>query len=155
MPFTDTPDPIIANLTDLGREMFARATMGELKFIAYGFDVGRGGYSESNPVKITPVLNNSTELEDSIFPEDGSKKPVELIEKFHPTTLIANCRLAREDVESGLGEIGLWAKVTERSNTADPVVPAVDGLFLLALGHFPIIVKTQRSVVLFRILVQF
>jgi len=155
MPFTDTPDPIIANLTDQGRTMFARSTIGELKFVVYGFDVGRGGYAEDNPVHITPVLTNSIELEDKIFPTDDSKKPVELIERLQPTTLIANCRLSRDEVLAGIGEIGLWAKVIERAEDADPSVPLVDELFLLAIGHFPLIVKTHRSVILFRILVQF
>jgi len=126
-----------------------------LNFVVYGFDVGRSGYLDANPVKILPVLNNSVALDDMIFPSDGSKKPIELVERLHPTTLVANCRLGPDDVISALGEVGLWGKVTYRSENADPSVPAVDSLFLLALGHFPIIVKTNRNVILFRVIVQF
>lgn len=68
MPFTDTPDSIYALLTDLGRHNLARAALGEISTQVTGFDVGRSGYQDLNPVKIIPIDTSQSTLIDHFFP---------------------------------------------------------------------------------------
>ncbi len=150
MPFTDTPDPIIANLTDLGRTNFARVALGEISFEVRGFSVGRGGYNDTNPVKITPLDPTLTALEDQYFPVSGYKV-LTLVEYPTTKTYVANCRLASSDAIQALGEIGLWAEIVY--SDADP--GEVGTTFLLAIGHFPMITKTLRQAIVYRMILQF
>ena len=150
MPFIDTPDPIIGNLTDLGRTNFARALLGEVSFEVRGFAVGRGGYNDTNPVKIKPLNTSLLTLEAQVFPPVGIA-PIVLIEYISPKTFVANCRLGSSEAVSSLGEIGLWAEIVYSS--VDP--GEVGTQFLMAIGHFPIIAKTLRQEIVFRIIIQF
>lgn len=148
--FTDTPDPIIANLTDTGRTNFARMTLGEISFILDGFAVGRGGYNATNPVHITPLVTSSTTLDDQFFPLTGTKA-LEAIETPYPQTIVANCRLAKDEAVAALGEIGIWAQIIYSA-----VNPSEVGTtFLLGLSHFPIMTKTLRQAILYRVILQF
>jgi hypothetical protein len=150
MPFLDAPDPITAILTDLGRINLARAALGELSFTADSFAVGRGGYSMVNPVKITPLQPGLTALEDHYFPTSPGTKPIENLEFPTPKTLVANCRLARDDAQAGLGEIGLYCKIVYST------VPSEIGtLFLFAIAHYPLWTKTNKQVVVYRVITQF
>lgn len=148
--FTDTPDPILAQLTDEGRTNFARMTLGEISFTLDGFAVGRGGYNSTNPVHITPIVGSLTALEDQFFPTSGTKA-VEAIERPYESTVVANCRLARDDAVSALGEIGVWATIIY--SLVNP--SEVGTQFLLAVSHFPIVTKTLRQAILYRVIIQF
>lgn len=148
--FTDTPDPIIATLTDEGRTNFARMTLGEISFTLDGFAVGRGGYNATNPVHITPIVGSLTALDDQFFPLVGTKT-LESVENPYPSTIVANCRLAKDEAVSALGEIGLWANIIY--SAVNPL--EVGTTFLLAVSHFPIMTKTLRQAILYRLLIQF
>ena len=148
--FTDTPDSVFAVLTDTGRTNFAKMTMGDISFVVDGFAVGRGGYDSVNPVKIVSIDASSTGLIDQFFPTVGITKPVEAIERPYPPTVVINCRLGRDESVSALGEIGVWAKVVDSSD-----INEIGTTFLLAIGHFPISVKTLRKAVLYKIIIQF
>jgi hypothetical protein len=150
LAFTDTPDPIVATLTDIGRLNIARATMGEISFVLKGFAVGRLGYNSTNPVKITPIDPTQVALGDQFFPVTGNK-PLEMVEKPTPATVVANCRLASDEAVSALGEIGLYAEIIHSSVSSAEIGTE----FLLALGHFPIQTKTLRQAVVFRFIIQF
>jgi len=151
MAFTDTPDPIIASLTDEGRTNFARVILGEISFVLKGFAVGRDGYDMSNPVKIVPIDGSLTDLIDQFFPTLGTRKAYELIENPTPKTVVVSCRLDSTEAVSGLGEIGLWAEII---NSA--VSPAEVGTeFLLAVSHFGLQTKTLRQAVVYRFIIQF
>lgn len=150
MPFLDTPDPITASLTDLGRINFARAALGEISFQVSSFAVGREGYNDLNPVKIDPINPSLNTLEDHFFPPANNLKNLESIEKPTPKTIVANCRLADTEAVSGLGEIGLWAEIV--NSTSSPA--EIGTKFLLAVAHYPIVTKTLRQVIVYRIIIQ-
>jgi len=147
--FTDTPDPIIATLTDEGRTKFAQMTLGMLSFKLSGFAVGRGGYDGTNPVKIVPIDGSLQLLEDQFFPLSGTKA-LQTIETPTPATVVANCRLSKDDALAGLGELGLWAEIV---NSLAP--SEIGTTFLLAVSHFPMVTKTLRQAILYRMIIQF
>jgi len=147
--FTDTPDPIIATLTDEGRTNFALSTMGQLSFELAGFAVGRGGYNGTNPVHVTAIDPTMTTLMDQYFPGTGVKA-LETIETPTITTVVANCRLAKTEAIAALGEIGLWAEIVYSTTPGD-----IGTQFLLAVAHFPIVAKTLSQAILYRLIIQF
>jgi hypothetical protein len=151
MAFTDTPDPIIASLTDEGRTSFARAVLGEISFVLKGFAVGRDGYDMANPVKIIPINGSLTDLIDQFFPAPGTRKAYESIEKPTDKTLVVSCRLASDEAVSGLGEIGLWAEIIH--SAVSPLEVGTE--FLMAAAHFGLQTKTLRQAVVYRFIIQF
>lgn len=58
---SDTPDTIIAQLTLEGRNLLARAKLGDVVYRQHGWQLGRGGYFTDRPVKITPITDNGSE----------------------------------------------------------------------------------------------
>lgn len=148
--FTDTPDPILASLTDTARTNFARMTLGEISFVLTGFAVGRGGYNATNPVHITPIITSSTTLDDQFFPTVGVKA-LESIENPYLQTVVANCRLARDEAVSALGELGIWAEIIYSAVNPSEVGTS----FLLGISHFPIMTKTLKQAILYRVIIQF
>jgi hypothetical protein len=151
MPFTDTPDPLIASITDAGRNAFARAMAGEIAFRIVGFAVGRGGYDMSNPVKVESIDPSDVTLIDHIFPASNGIKAITGFEKPYPKTLVVNCRLAQSEAWAGLGELGLWAEILHA-----PATPSeVGDQFLFAIAHSPLVTKTNRQIILNRVVIQF
>lgn len=61
MGVTDTPDTIIAQLTLEGRNLLARAKLGDVVYRQLGWQVGRGGYITDRPVKVTSFIDNGAE----------------------------------------------------------------------------------------------
>ena len=119
--------------------------------VCKGFAVGREGYDDSNPVKITAIDPSLTALEDQFFPTVGTRKAFESFETPTPKTLVVNCRLASDESVAGLGEIGLWAEIIEST-----VSPAEIGTeFLMAVAHFGLQTKTLRQAILYRFIIQF
>lgn len=151
MAFTDTPDSVLATLTDVGRSQFARSILGEVSFTVKGFAVGREGYNDANPVKIDVIDPSLVALEDQIFPLVlGDTKAFESIERPSPKTLVLNCRLSQTEAVAGLGELGIYAEIV------DSIVPAEIGdKFMLALSHMPLITKVPQQVIVFRLIIQF
>ena len=150
MAFTDMPDPILANLTDLGRQYIARAAFGTVSFKVTTFAMGREGYMDSNPVKIEPLDLSQIDLQDQVFPVAPAREPVTEIELPLPKTFVANCRIKASDGLAGYGEIGLFAEVLNSD------VPSEIGQeFMLALGHMPLMTKTERQIIIFRYVIQF
>lgn len=150
MPYVSTPSSIEARLTDAGRNAFSRMSLGEISFVLKGFDVGREGYNDANPVLIDPIVTSNTALGDKIFPTTG-QKDVETFENPTPKTLVANFRLASNEAVAGLGELGVWAEII--NSTVSP--SEVGTRFLMAISHFPIMTKTLRQAILYRVIIQF
>lgn len=151
MPFTDTPDPITASLTDLGRMNFARVAHGEISFEVTGFAVGQGGYNMANPVQITALDPTQTQLTAQYFPTSPTIQPIEDVEYPTPKTAVISCRLGPTDSITALGELGIWATIIHSNTT-----PAEVGTtFLMAIVHFPIMTKTFKQVIVYRVIVQF
>jgi hypothetical protein len=74
MAITDHCDDIQAYFTDYSRELFARATIGQIVWQAIGFTVGRGGFVRSptlDPCHIQPVNTADTALQDQVYPTAG------------------------------------------------------------------------------------
>lgn len=150
MPFLGTPSPIIATLTDAGRNLLARASFGDVSFKVSGFAVGQGGYNDTNPIQTIPINTAGSNLLYQFFPTSGSQKNVAGFEYPTPKTLVVNCRLADTEAIAGLGEIGLWVEILDSS------VPAEIGAkILFAVGHFGIMTKTARQAILYRFVIQF
>jgi len=63
MGVSDTPDTIIAQLTLEGRNLLARAKLGDVVYKQLGWQVGRGGYITDRPVKVTPFIDEATEAQ--------------------------------------------------------------------------------------------
>lgn len=254
MPFLDTTDSVIAELTDIGRNALTRSILGEITFVIDSFAVGREGYDDANPVKVDPINAADVALTDRVFPAvgvdeeqrvsfdlvpdagsfalthfgnttaaipytatavdvenalnalthlsgvtvtgsfvggfevtfsgaDGQKnqpvmivgsnllssgggavaitietlqegsipaKAVEPITQVNPANLVVDCRLAKSEALYGLGEVGLYIKIT------NSIVPEEIGdRILFAIAHSPIQAKTDRHVYLYRFIVQF
>jgi hypothetical protein len=150
MPYLGTPSPIIASLTDAGRSLLARASFGDVVFNVSGFAVGQGGYDDSNPINTVPINTASSSLLYQFFPASGSQKQIAGFEYPTPTTLVVDCRLADSEAVAGLGEIGLWVEVINSS-----VLAEIGTKVLFAIGHFGIMTKTQKQVILYRFVIQF
>ena len=63
MAYLDTPDTITATLTLEGRNLLARAKLGDIVYRNLGWQLGRGGYIHANPVKITSFIDPAVESE--------------------------------------------------------------------------------------------
>jgi hypothetical protein len=61
MPFLDPPDSIICTLTLEGRNLLARAKLGDVVYRALGWQLGRDGYLDFNPVKVKDFADVATE----------------------------------------------------------------------------------------------
>ena len=61
MGVSDTPDTIVAQLTMEGRNLLARAKLGNIVYRQVGWQIGRGGYVANRPVKVTPFIDDSSE----------------------------------------------------------------------------------------------
>lgn len=134
MPFVPPTQTIQSVLTDQARDLFARAVLGDLSFQLSGFKVGRGGYDDALPVHTIPVIASSTALIDPVFPLGGGVQPFAAFESPYPNVTAVVCRLGRLDALFGLGEIGVFARVTRTGTfaTFQHVVGVTNGLEFIA-----------------------
>jgi hypothetical protein len=61
MGVAENPDTVIAQLTLEGRNLLARAKVGDVAYRQLGWQLGRGGYQADRPVKVAPFIDNATE----------------------------------------------------------------------------------------------
>jgi len=61
MPYLDSPDTLIANLTLEGRNLLGRVKIGDAVYKQLGWQLGRGGYQMTNPVKVSDIVDPATE----------------------------------------------------------------------------------------------
>jgi len=57
MAYTDAPDTMIAQLTLEGRNILARAKLGDIVYRQLGWQLGQDGYDHANPVKVDPITD--------------------------------------------------------------------------------------------------
>jgi hypothetical protein len=122
--------------------------MGELSFELANFQVGRGGYVASNPVKADPIDPALTALLD---PVGAIKDFVTIEQPVGPNVAAPVCRLSTTDtdVEYGLGELGVYARYLFHDT-----IPALVGTtFLFAVAHFPLISKTPSHTFVWRVMI--
>lgn len=150
MPFTDPCDGSIAQLTDAARALYARQQLGDVAFKWLGFNVGRFGYNDTNPVKVVPINPSLTSLVDTVFPT-LTLKDFDISEKPNPKAISMVCRLATTEANFGLGEIGIWAVINwSNSNPLE-----VNQNVLMAVSHVPLQSKNHRHTYVHRIVIQF
>lgn len=151
MSFNDVPDSSQAKLTDIGRSYFARSIYGDVSFKAVGFNVGKSGYLDVNPVKISPINTSDIQLTTPFFPIIGLNS-FESIERPMPKTIVCNCRLSHSNPANvgAIGEVGVWCEVLNSTVSSE-----IGEKFLLAIAHTPILVKNMQNVFVFRIVTQF
>lgn len=151
MAFTDIPDPIETKLTENGRILMARASIGEVVFKLVGFAIGSSGYLNSNPVHIIPVDDMATTLLTQVAPTTGQKE-IHSFEKPLSNVVVVNCVIDPVDINLGLGsaigEIGVWAEIISSNLT-----PEIGSRILFALGHCPIVVFNHRVGAIFRVII--
>lgn len=152
MPFVDPTDDIAARLTDGGRNAVARSILpGEgYTFTLSGFQVGRAGYQQINPVKVEAVTPSDTALTDPVFPVSGIQPFVSIETIIAPNVVAPVCRIDPSDLDAnyGLGELGIFATVLT-SNTPSEVGQD----FLFALAHFPLLSKTPSHTLVWRVII--
>lgn len=142
-PFTDPCDTIIAEKTDKAVTLIAQAHLGLVGYAYEGFAVGREGYLDANPVKTDVIVTADTELRDRIYPvAAGTVKNFLTIEQVPLVTVACVCRLEKAEANYGLGELGVWVRITY-----NPGTPAdVGNLYMFALAHFPLFGKTDKQI---------
>jgi hypothetical protein len=150
MPFTDPCDGSIAQLTNAARAIYARMQLGEIAFYWLGFNVGRYGYLDINPVKVAVIDPALTALVDTIYPTAPTLKSFEILEKPNEKAISLVCRLATSEANYGLGELGIWAKINWSSVPAE-----IDTDVLMAVAHVPLQSKNHRHTYVHRVIIQF
>lgn len=149
MAYTDTPDPIIATITNSGRNAMARAALGDISLKLVKFAVGRDGYVETNPVHVLALDPSLGTLIDQVYPTVG-QTAITGFEFPYPYTLVVNCKVYPNDFSSGIGELGVWAEIINSN------IPSEIGTqFLFSVAHMGLITKTFRQSLLFRVIIQF
>jgi len=159
MSYTSPTDDITAQLTDGGRNAFARSIVPAegFSFKLIGFTLGRGGYQTANPVKIDPIVPSNTNLTDPIFPTTYDPDHIsftvhdfESIETIiAPEVAAPICRLSTTDfgADYGLGELGIWAEIVRSVTSSE-----IGDKFLFAISHFPLLSKTQSHTLVWRVI---
>ena len=138
---------IQAKVTNLARQMIARSLVDHTAFKITEFAVGTGGYDPSYPLASTLVDPSKQELISEVF-----RGPVNTVE----TPLISGiakafiCRLAREDLQAGIGEFGLIAEILW-----SPYSSEIGTTFLFAAVHQPLSGKTLNHVATTRVVIVF
>lgn len=153
MPFTDPTSDVAALLTNLGRSETARSILGEVSFHLSAWQVGRGGYQDTNPVKYELPDPADTSLIDPVPDASSRRSFISIEQPIGPNVVAPVCRLdpGDTDVEYGLGELGIFATYDR-----DIVTPANVGTdFLYAIAHFPLISKTPNHTLVWRVIIAY
>jgi hypothetical protein len=153
MPFTEPTSDVIAVLTNAGRAELSRSILGEVSLHVSAWQIGRGGYLDTNPVKVDSINPASTTLIDPI-PNVANRRSFLAIEQpVGPNVVAPICRLnpGDTDAEFGLGELGIFATYDR-----DIITPANVGTdFLFAVAHFPLVSKTPSHTLIWRVIIAF
>lgn len=164
MAYVQPTDTILSTLTTQGRDLLARATLGQVSFHFSGYKVGRKGYQDGttypdgvsyalNPVKVVPPQEGSTDLIDAVYPLPTTTiAPFTTIERPAFNVVAPVARIPRTDCLYGLGEIGIWVHI-DRAIAPATATYAAGSDYLFALAHFPLMSKTDKHVFVLRLVV--
>lgn len=136
---------VVAVVTDVARQYMARSLTDGTSFQIVEFAVGTSGYDPANPLSAVTVDPGATALISEIFRD--------VIDQVETATLDGTAksfvgRIARDELEAGIGEIGLFAEILD-----SPFPAEIGTKFLFAVAHQPLNVKTDRHVASYRIIV--
>lgn len=136
---------VVAVVTDQARQLMARSITDGTSFQIVEFAVGTSGYDPANPLSAITVDPTATSLTSEVFRDT--------IDQVETATLDGTAksfvgRIARDELEAGIGEVGLYAEIL-----SSPFPFEIGTKFLFAIAHQPLNVKTDRHVVSYRIVV--
>lgn len=136
---------VVAAVTDLARQYLARALTDGTSVRVTHFAVGTSGYDPANPLSAVAVDPTSTSLISEVF-----RDTIDLVETatLDGTAKSFVGRIARDELEAGIGEIGLVATILN-----SPFPFEVGTQFLFAVAHQPLNTKTNKHVTSYRIIV--
>lgn len=138
---------IHGRISSFARQMIARSITDHTAFVIDQFSVGISGYDPSYPIRSTLVDPSLQALVAEIY--RGAITAVESPLQSGIATAFV-CRLGREDVVGGLGEIGLWARILW-----SPFPSEIGSTFLFATVHHPLSGKTSKHVSTSRVVIVF
>lgn len=147
LPFGGSTGVPLAILTNLGRQRISEIGVYGIRFADYEFEVGSGGYDPVNPNAPTMPDPSRQTLENAVW----SRVPVDRVERPSVGSACFLCRLEVGECALPIGEIGIFATVTDSGT--HPTVQVGD-TFLLAVAHFPARYKSYSEVSGFRVVVQ-
>lgn len=149
-PLGLVPSGVMAVLTDLGRDNNERIPVDGLRFGTrledWTFRIGRSGYDPDN---IHQATVPDPEALDIVDPVSEDYSPVDRVERTSDTSIAFLCRLERDEFVDTLGEIGIYATITD-----SPDAEEIDTRFLYAIAHFPAYFKLANETRAIRIPLQ-
>lgn len=134
---------VLARVTDQAREYLARSVTDGTSFVIDQFAVGVGGYDPSSPLTAIDVDPKAETLISEVY-----RNQISLVEDPTPdgTAKSFLCRVGKDDVKAGIGEIGLFATILH-----SPFILEVGQTFLFAAVHQPLQGKTNNHVLSLRL----
>lgn len=147
--FGGDPSPFLllridAEMTTLARHLIARGSIDGTCLQAVEFSVGRGGFDPFNFAVAVPVNPDAADLDDPIFQDT-----IDHYERPNPTCASFHCILETGEANETLGEIGIWAEISNSPNVVENGTQ-----ILFAVGHFPLIAKNSNMRYGLRVIVQ-
>jgi hypothetical protein len=136
-----------AKVTDLARRYLSRALTDGTAFQITKFAVGLGGYNTAFPIFALPVDPTLEHLDAEVY-----RDTVDLVETPSTTGVAKSfvCRLNKDDIRAGIGEIGLIAEILD-----SPYATEIGTTFLFAKVHQPLNSKTFSHVQTYRVVIVF
>jgi hypothetical protein len=134
-------------ISNFARQMLARSITDHTSFIIDQFSVGTSGYDPAYPVRSVFVDPTLQTLVSEVY-----RGPVTAIESplMSGVATAFVCRLGRDTVQGGLGEIALWARISW-----SPFPSEIGSYFLFAAVHHPMNSKTMNHVATSRVVIVF
>ncbi len=113
-----------------------------------GFSVGSFGFDNLDPTVALAPDPTALTLGNQVFPSSdpftGGIEPYDSVENINPYTPVFVCTLQEPEAVGNLGELGIWATVTNG--------PDVGINYLHAIIHFPRFPKTATDIRTWRII---
>lgn len=137
--------PVVAAVTDLARHFMARSLTDGTSVRITHYAVGSSGYDPANPLSAIVVDPTATGLISEVY-----RDTIDLVETatLDGTAKSFVARIARDELAAGIGEIALFATITNSPFTFENGTQ-----FLFAVAHQPLNVKTLNHVVSYRIII--
>lgn len=137
--------PVVAKVTDIAREYMARSVVDGTAYKVGTFAVGSSGYDVSNPLLSTAVDPGAVSLTTEVY-----RDTIDLVEtaNLSGTAKAFVCRLSRDDLAAGIGEIALFAEILN-----SPFSSEIGTFFMFAIAHQPLNVKTYNHVSSYRVII--
>lgn len=140
--------PILAVVTDIGRQKLADMLVSGRSFLVEQFTIGSGGHDTGNPIIALTPDPSATALPLQYF----GPKLIANAFLFSPTCPQFDCAIAQLEAVGSMSNIGLFARINYSPIPADPLVGTY---FLFAVGNFPLRVKTDSESLVISVTIQF